>query len=237
MAKDFSIRIYKTLLKRKIIFLNFASHSKMIKAILRPQEFFENKRWINNVFTWGEYKRWSKKERNEDPGESWAGCAIPRYAFYPFSVGAWKPSKEEKAVWDLIKDEYNLFDNVMPGVGYKPFFVIGLYRGGNQHFRHEMAHALYALDYLYQQIVDSIIEEASLDLQEIIASFLARHDYAVFRRMDETHAYLMDGIKYWEWVDKKIRTKKLRNEFKRLSKKLRKNFNTFRKLNKLPETF
>jgi len=168
---------------KNIIQLHFQTQEELCKTFCRFQEHYESPsdRFRNKIFTLGEYRAWYTDMFGAWSYYSdWNGFNIPSWVLTPFKAGLFDPllSEEQKLV-DLFRDKSGRF------------YVIGTHEGHKSAIGHEICHALWYLDDVYQLAAETIVNtmENESVIQEI-KSWLLGQGYCENMLEDEIHAYI-----------------------------------------------
>lgn len=167
-----------------IYHMHFPTQHLLTSTFLRFQEHYESPKFRGKVFTLEEYMDWYAKNHGKDGHftylQDWRGFNIPSSVLQLFYEGKFDPlTRKEQALLDLFR-----------GIEGK-FYVIGTYgrsKASRKTLRHEIAHALYYIDDVFQEEAERII--AGLKLRPLFSYFRKTGGYAesVFR--DEAQAYI-----------------------------------------------
>jgi hypothetical protein len=160
--------------------LTFPSQYALASTFLRVQEHYESSRFHGRLFTLEQFMDWYAATFGAFTYfEDWSGFNIPSSALTPFRDGRFDP---------LLAKEQRLLD-CLAGLP-EPFYVIGVVRGVTPStLRHEVAHALFALDSAYRREVRRVLRETDT---RVIARQLRDMGYAPHVIDDEVHAYLIE---------------------------------------------
>jgi hypothetical protein len=192
----------------EIVLVTYEDRVKLATTFLRFQEYYENPKFRNKIFTLGVFQDWyARKYGAFTYAEDWCGFNIPSHVLIPFAKGLFDP---------LTPDEQN-FLNAFRHRSDK-FYIIGVTEGDKDGaLEHEITHGLYYTVLIYQSMVNAYIQQHKDDLKEVF-DYVGSKMYHKSVHLDEVNAlvtsdceYLLElGIK----VSKKHRTylSKIRNK-------------------------
>jgi hypothetical protein len=170
----------------KVLHLIFSTKEEMCKTMLRFAEHFESPKFRGKIFTLDEFKTWYSKGGEFTYYTDWGGYNIPGYAFKPFKDGLFKELTEAE-------------ESVLKVLPETEFYLIATDETGHA-LRHEIAHAFYYLNKDYSDKVKEILKDAPYINVPMKALIDKGYHSAVL--LDEVHAYLIDGIKYFNKITK-----------------------------------
>ena len=160
--------------------VTFPSQYDLASTFLRIQEHYESSQFHGRIFTLEAFMDWYAERFGAFTYfEDWSGFNVPSSALRPFREGRFDP---------LLNKEQRLLDR-LAGLR-EPFYVIGLVRGASPAtLRHEVAHALFALNPAYRREVRRLLRTVDT---RAIARQLRGMGYAAHVIEDEVHAYLIE---------------------------------------------
>jgi hypothetical protein len=162
-------------------YLEFSSDAGMCWHLMRFQEFWENPRFRGKPFNREQYLSWFLAKNGEEFKDPWVGCAFPSSAVDAFRDLRMTPDAAEDKVLDRLPDSGK-------------YFVIASGPDPST-FEHELAHAFYYLDRSYRKKADAAVMGLRKSTREFLFDQLSQLWYGPRRLMDESQAYLLDGVK------------------------------------------
>jgi hypothetical protein len=173
--------IRKVRLRSRVFLVTFDSQYKLASTFLRFQEFYESRYFRGKAFSLEEYMDWyADKHGNFTYYQDWDGFNIPSEALGPFYAGRFDPlSQKEKNLLDLFRSESG------------KFYVIGLVSSNGvfkTDLKHELAHALFAVDASYRKAVLAALARHGTKALE---SWLFELGYSRAVLRDEVHAWVL----------------------------------------------
>lgn len=207
--KDFEYYV----IQDKIYQLHFQKQADLCLTFLRFQEYYESPYFKDKIFTYEEFINWYAQYQSEnkcfDYHTTWEGFNIPSKVLKPFKENKFDLSVREKSFLDFFSDMK------------EDFYIIGTFEGDDSALKHEIAHALFFTDKLYQKKVKTILKDCDLSAVEKILAESGYHS-SVF--LDECHAYLLCDSDYLqEEYNLDIKP------FKNIIKQLELNYQKYRK--------
>lgn len=173
--------IQKEQLQDEIYHLRFPSQQKMNVALLRMQEFNENKHFKGKVFSLEDFITWSIKDSGkfsyfEDVlGINFEGTVLP-----PFRQGRFdKLSEFEEEVLEVTCE-----------LNPKKSYIIGTFQ--DKELKHEIAHGLFATIPEYRRRATKIINSLPQRDRRKMNEHLSDLDYHPSVWLTETNSYLLD---------------------------------------------
>lgn len=205
------------MLTSEIIHLQFPNNRAMKKHLMRFQLYAEHPVFKKKIFSKKEYINWYLSiygGKASDVYDIWLGCNIPHTAFKPFWEGAFKTmSREENRVLKTL--------SCLRG---KRFYLIASADGDLGVMKHELAHAFFGTNADYRKKAKNIVFRLSDEARKVIKERLYYCDYDKSTILDETHAFLLDGLKSFNSVfvcgEPKM-PKPVEAEFVKISKDIR----------------
>lgn len=175
-------------LNDEIVLVIFDERSEMCDTLIRFQEYYENPKFRDRIFTLGELRESLMHEFGGYTYKHWVdGCNIPGSAFLPFLQGLFDP---------LTPEEAQFLDVVCKRRG--SFYVIAVYEDYDKDtLTHEECHALYGTNDLYRYEVDDALAAYWDDCEEIV-EWLYKEGYCTEVIKDEVHAYVSADAKHLE---------------------------------------
>ncbi len=185
--------------------LSTSSPTTLAMTFVRMQEYYESgsKQFCGKIFTLDAYKEWYASQHGAwTYAEDWGGFNVPGDAVRTVYRSFPDHSKEEKLLFRKL-EKLGLFKQ-------ERFCLIGTRENDTVTLRHELRHALYAIDDAYRRDIDAVLKRFPT---HSFSRFLKKMGYGKHVIWDEKQAYALTG-----WPSRLLVTKKLR----RLKKALRK---------------
>jgi hypothetical protein len=172
------IRQIKTLPYNTVLIQTYSQKS-LCDTFLRFQEYYENPKFKQQIFTIGQIKNWYSINYGSDTyNRDWSGFNFPSTVLDPFKQGLFDPLiNDEKVLLSLFKYRN---DN---------FYIIGA--NDESTINHELSHALYWYNNKYKSQVDNICKKFSKELLKS-KKYLLSKGYHKSVINDEIQAYLND---------------------------------------------
>jgi len=195
----------------------FAKQKDMAKTFLRFSEYGESPEFKGKIFTLEEFSEWYVEHYEAEKFtyyEDWLGFNVPSYILTPFYDGKFDPlSDREKKLLKTFEDKRE-----------EIFYIVGTY-GESEEYKHELAHALFAINPYYRMDVISTMKQLTGEENKSLEDFLDDKGYHPDVYQDEIHAYLIDNMPGFK--EDKIATENM----ERISKKINQWFSVYSKLN------
>lgn len=182
-----------------VFLLDFETQAQMGKALMRPQEFAENPKFMDGPFTTSHLKRIYRsnvrpnpKRRSQrvrrNPYTYAVGLNIPGEVLDRFYQTFPALTKAELAVKAAL-DQQGKPERYYVICSLDRYFA-RLKRTHRMAGEHELAHALWYTDSQYRQEAQRLLSLVPPDIQDRINRRLRKYGYAEQVLADETHAYL-----------------------------------------------
>jgi len=214
-----ALRPKRVTLDDNIILLIYPTDYALTSSLLRPQEFWDSRKFRGKVgFTLEEYMDWYATQKSNkgvfDYFTHVVGMNVPSKALIPFFEGDFDPlSDKEKVSLDLVKNHFLNGDR---------FSLIGISQSGERRsLIHEIAHGLYHTDLTYKKKVLQVISKIHSQDRESINNFLKNQGYHRATYWDETHAYVLADLQVLRSYG--VKTKR----FEEANRELRRIFHDF----------
>ena len=176
----------------KIFVLSFDSEYDLAMHFLRFQEYYEspNPSFRNNVFSLIDYMEWYSKSfgrgcftyPNDWGGFNISGCVIH---------DVFKKGIPDINKYDLFMKK--LFNTMRKRYG-KEFYLIGIKKGDESTYKHELSHAFWNMIPEYKEEMKTLLKSIPKELNKAIRKFLSDNMYDESVLDDEIHAYLSTGL-------------------------------------------
>lgn len=188
-------------LSDRILHVRYARSTEMAHDFLRFQEFYESPKFKGKAFTRAEFNEWYRAKRGTKRSTyttDWGGFNLPGWVFFGFASAMFDASrksleKQENKLWGTFLDAFERKDmEYIDGC-----CVIATAEDDVNEFdtfSHELAHAFFATDESYMDVVLSMLR--TYECTELIKlyRFLRRQGYHKSVLNDEAHAHLIaDG--------------------------------------------
>lgn len=176
-------------LRKQVYEIRFDDAHEMCMAFLRYQEFYESPRFVGCKFTIAQFMSWYVKSQSKNGTfsypQDWGGFNLPIDVIARVrALGIDDPNHYDSLmhfIHDTIKAECD------------DAYLIGLQKSGVLD-KHEMTHAMFAVDDNYRQEVLKVINDlARWRLIENLQAELMNNGYAEVTTRDEINAYITTG--------------------------------------------
>lgn len=179
-------------IRPKIYLLSFDNGYDLAMHFLRFQEYYEspNPKFRKHVFSLIEYMEWYSKSFGNGSFtymSDWGGFNIPGWVLHD----VFKKGVPDWNKYDAFMKK--LFDQIRKKYG-KDFYLIGIKKGEEDTFKHELAHALWTVEPKYKELVQENIKSMPKDVYKFIRKYLLDNMYDESVVDDEVQAYLSTGL-------------------------------------------
>jgi hypothetical protein len=190
------------------VWISADTQEELGRTFMRFQEFYEspNENFRGKIFTCGQVRQWYSTQYGADTyHHDWSGFNFPSKVLVPFKQGLFDPLTPE----ELQLVEYFRYR-------HDDFYIIG---AQNQSvLRHELAHAMYSHNPLYQKRVNSLCDLFKNELRST-SKYILDKGYHKDVINDELQAYITDNDD--EFIIKNT-PQKIINKFNQLYQKYKK---------------
>lgn len=154
----------------------------MCRTMMRFAEHYESPQYRGKYFSREEFVEWYRDGGEFTYYTDWNGFNVPGYIFSPFQSGKFlKLTAEER--------------NVLKILPKGDVYVIATTEDYSA-LRHELGHALFYIDKTYQATVKDVLEP--LPNKRVPMESIKSMGYHQNVLLDELHACLIDGIRYFD---------------------------------------
>lgn len=178
---------FKDYSNKAIYHFEFGSVEEMNSSFMRFSEFVESPKYRGKYF-----ERADILEYYPDYGETVLGHNIPGNKYKEFI-------KVFKGKTSFLEDQ--IIKEIRKRNHIKDFYIIATFKQKNTSYsalNHEVSHALYYLHSKYRNTVNTILDEANYDEEDLTSYFSSMYDILDFKEYDksvwkdEIHAFLVD---------------------------------------------
>lgn len=209
------------LIDKNIIDLRFDSLKEQSLTLFRISEYYESP--YDNIrgeyFSTEQFLEYYVDENGIlDYFNGWSAFNIPGYSINEFFNHFIDITKREKDIRNIVKN-FN-----------EDYYLISSIEGNEEDFNHELCHAKYYLNKVYQQEVKQIIDNFPVEIYNQFLCSLTSMGYQNSKKIivDEINAYLSTSKKKYikeEFISDYDSIKSYRKELKKKFNKIKKSIN------------